>query len=140
MLMELYCDSIILCMSGRIDISKLNNPPEKHELRAAQYFAERGYDIEFIPTSNIPEIHTPDILMDGKEWEIKSPIGKSKRTIEKNLLLALKQSQNIIMDLRRINISEAQCISKIEFNFKHKGSIKRLLVIRKNGELLRYER
>ena len=78
--------------------------------------------------------------MDGKEWEIKSPTGKSRRTIEKNLLLALRQSQNIIMDLRRINIPEAQCITKIEYNFEHKVSIKRLLVIKKNGELLRYER
>ena len=51
-------------------------PPEKHELKAARFFAELGYDIEFIPPSNIPDVHRPDILMQGKEWEIKSPQGK----------------------------------------------------------------
>lgn len=52
-------------MSGIIDISKLKIPPERHELDVANYFAKLGYNIEFIPPSNIPEIHTPDILMDG---------------------------------------------------------------------------
>ena len=41
----------------------------------------------FLAPSNIPEIHTPDILMDGIEWEMKAPQGSSKRTIEKNLLI-----------------------------------------------------
>ena len=40
---------IIPVMSGIIDISQLNTPPEKHELATAKFFAERGKDIIFIP-------------------------------------------------------------------------------------------
>ena len=127
-------------MSGIIDISKLNTPPKKHELETARYFADRGHDIIFLTPSNIPDFHTPDILMDGIEWEMKAPQGRGKRTIEKTLLTALAQSCYIIIGLRRINLSESQCISKLEYNFEHKKRLKRLLVIKKNGQLLTYSR
>jgi len=29
---------------GKIDISELNVPPEKHEYETAKYFADRGYN------------------------------------------------------------------------------------------------
>ena len=57
-------------MTGRIDISQLNIPPDKSEFAVAKYFAELGKDIVFIPPSAIPGQHRPDILMDGVEWEI----------------------------------------------------------------------
>ena len=47
-------------MGGRIDISKLKVPPEKHELETARYFAALGYDVEFIPpnhTGGISKLH-----------------------------------------------------------------------------------
>ena len=69
---------------GTIDISRLNSPPEKAEFETAKYFAELGKDIVFIDPSDIPNQHTPDIKMDGAEWEIKCPTGDSKRTIENN--------------------------------------------------------
>ena len=127
-------------MSGIIDISNLNTPPEKHELDTAKYFSNLGYDIVFLSPSNIPGAHTPDIRMDGIEWEMKAPTGKGKRTIEKIFSQAVSQSSNIIFDLRRINIPEKQCISQLEHRFKAKTNAKRLLVIKKDGELLKYEK
>lgn len=123
-------------MKGKIDISQLIVPPEKHELKAARFFAELGYDIEFLPPSNIPGVHRPDILMQGIEWEIKSPQGKGKNTIQKNFKLALKQSHYIIFDLRRVNLPEDKCISEIEKQMSMRPYMKRLLVIRKNNTLL----
>ncbi len=64
---------------GTIDISQLNSPPEKTEFETAKYFANLGKNIVFIHPSAIPEQHTPDIIMDGVEWEIKCPIGESKK-------------------------------------------------------------
>ena len=101
-------------MTGRIDISQLNTPPDKSEFAVAKYFAELGKDIMFIPPSAIPGQHRPDILMDGVEWEIKCPEGSSKRTIENNMRKAIKQSCNIIFDLRRIKLSEAQAINQLK--------------------------
>lgn len=133
----MWTTSIMSKKTGKIDISKLNVPPEKHELKVARYFAELGYDIEFIPPSNIPDVHRPDILMQGKEWEIKSPQGKAKRTIEQNYRKAAKQSKFIIFDLRRCPIPESQSLGQLQREFTDRHT-KRLLVILKNGSLQEY--
>ena len=122
---------------GIVDISNLLTPPENHELATANYFADMGKDVTFIRPSNIPDNHRPDILMDGIEWEIKAPKGKGKRNIEKNYHNASLQSMNIIFDLRRIKLSDEQCLNQLEIEFKDKHT-KRLLVIKKNGELVEY--
>lgn len=123
---------------GHIDISQLNAPPEKHEFATAKYFADMGKDIVFLKPSDIPNIHTPDILMDGIEWEMKCPSGNSKRTIETNLRNAAKQSHYIIFDLRRIQVPEKQCFAQLDRLFYSRSDIKRLLVIKKNNELFEY--
>ncbi len=123
-------------MTGKIDISKLKVPPEKHELETARYFAQRGHDIEFVPPSNSPNIHTPDIIMDGVEWEIKCPRGKSKRTIENNFRKAARQSKNIIIDLRRVHLPEAECISQIKKEFQARPYLRKLLIIKRNQDLI----
>ena len=121
---------------GIIDISGLLTPPEKHELMTAQFFANMGKNVSFIRPSSIPEVYRPDILMDGVEWEIKSPIGCGKKTIERNFRKAAMQSKFVIFDLRRIGIDEDKCISKLEREFEKRGIIKRILIIKKDGTLL----
>ena len=123
---------------GRIDISQLNTPPEKHEFETAKFFADRGKDVVFLQPSDIPNLHTPDIKMDGIEWEIKCPQGSGKRTIEKNMVKAEAQSSYIILDLRWIKIAERQCLSQIKRNFESKSKIKRVLVITKGLRLVSY--
>ena len=125
---------------GIIDTSKLRVFPEDHEYETARYFADRGYDIEFIPPSNSPNIHTPDFIMDGVAWEVKCPTGKSKRTIENNFRKAILQSDNIIFDLRRSGLPDDKTIPELERRFDQKGNVKRLMIITKNGVLLRYSR
>ena len=80
--------------------------------------------------------------MDGKQWEIKSPCGQSKRTIENNLRKAQKQSGYIIFDLRRIVIDENQAIAKIkqEMVQQRGGKIKCVLVITKEYKILDFWR
>lgn len=123
---------------GVIDVSRLNNPPEKHELETAKYFAAMGKDITFIRPSSIPNQHRPDIFMDGLEWEMKAPMGSGKRNIEYNFRKAVTQSKNIIFDLRHVKISEKQCITQLEKEFTQRPYLNKLYVIKKNGELLIY--
>ena len=127
-------------MSGIIDISKLNTPPEKHELATAKYFAHLGYEITFLRPSNIKQVHTPDISMDGHEWELKCPQGKGKHTIEHNIRNALSQSRYIIIDLRRIGIPMEKCLSQLQKEYDIRKDIKKLLVITKSQELLEFSR
>lgn len=125
---------------GIIDISALSTPPEKHELYTAKFFADKGKNITFICPSSIPEVYRPDILMDGKEWEIKSPIGKGKKTIERNMHKAAKQSKFIIFDLRRIGLPEKQCISQLKVEFDKRQYLCKLMIITKTNELLELSR
>ena len=123
-------------MSGTIDISALSAPPEKHEFEAAKDFADLGKNIKFIKPSKIPNIHTPDIFMDGVEWEIKSPQGQSKRTIENNLRQALLQSRNVIFDLRRSGVPESDAIGKLEKEFSSNSKLRKLYIITRDGRLI----
>ena len=51
---------------GRIDISALNVPPEKHEFETAKYFADRGFDVVFIGPHYIIGAKNPDFEIAGK--------------------------------------------------------------------------
>jgi hypothetical protein len=88
-----------------------------------------GKDIEFL----VQGIHTADIVIDGLLWEIKCPTGKEKRTIDNNFKTASKQSENLIFDLRKIRLSEEQCLSKLKIELRSRSNIKRLLVISKHS-------
>ena len=132
----LICDMIIPVKNGTVDISQLDNLPEPHEFDTAKYLAALGKDIVFICPSEIKGAHTPDIRMDGVEWEIKSPTGGSKRTIENNFRHAVVQSRYIIFDLRRIKIPMKQCIAQLDREFHARSYLKRLLVIKSDGSMI----
>ena len=85
-------------------------------------------------------MYRPDIVMDGVEWEIKAPTGNGKKTIERNMHKAAKQSKFIIFDLRRISLPEKQCLSQLEREFNERGYLRRLLIIKKDGELMDFTR
>lgn len=125
-------------MAGKIDISALNIPPERHEFETAKYFSKLGKNVVFLKPSNIPHMHTPDIRMDGVEWEMKCPKGNSHRTIEENFRKAIQQSKYIIFDLRLIKVPEKQCITQLEKEFFSRPYLERLYIICKDGTLLSY--
>lgn len=121
---------------GKIDISALNTPPEKHEYEAARFFAKRGKDVVFLKPSDIKKQHTPDFLMDGKMWELKSPMVYGRNSFEDNLRRAVKQSEHIIYDLRFLSIDDEQKYIKELNKWMSKKRIKTLLLIKKDGQLL----
>lgn len=110
--------------------------PEKHEIEVATILNKFGRDVEFLIPSQTKNSRTPDIKMDNLFWEIKSPKGNSSRTIENNLRIALKQSANIIVDLRRMKFNEQKAIMQIEKEFKFRKNISKIIVIKKNQILL----
>ena len=88
-------------------------------------------DIEVLPVQNIKGVKTPDIIMNGLEWEIKNPKGKGKYVISRNIYNASKQSPNIVLDLRRMSGSYRHYMSEIEREFRASPRTKRLLVVTK---------
>lgn len=121
---------------GKIDISELNTPPEKHEYETAKYFANRGLDVTFIAPHYIKGINNPDFSMGGKIWETKSPVSENLESIKRRLTQAAKQSEHIIFDLRRIKTkSELKIVNILEKGCTS-SNIKTLLIITKDGQLL----
>lgn len=107
--------------------------PYRHETEIANLLIHTGDNVTFIKTSSQP---TPDIRYQKLLWEIKSPIGKSSRTIENNLRNALRQSSNIILDLRRTAIPDQKCLTYLTNHISNFHSLKNLLIVNKNSEIL----
>ncbi|MCL2335538.1 MAG: hypothetical protein FWC57_05680 [Endomicrobia bacterium] len=78
--------------------------------------------------------------MDNIFWEIKSPQSDGKHTIEHAFRKALKQSENIIFDLRRSKMPDSKCISQLTKYFDDMKKIKRLLIITKSQKLLDFKK
>ena len=111
---------------------RLVEPEEKH---VADILIQTGYDVIFLPKFSV--IKYPDILYKNKRWEIKSPKGSSTRhTIDNNLREALEQSENIIVNLERINMIEIKCINTLRNQFKRVNAIKNLIIITKKGKII----
>lgn len=108
-----------------------------HEENAARLLADYfESDIVFLRSrqSKNPDLY---ILKTNIRWEIKSPTGKSKYTVQNNLREASRQSQNIILDLHRIGLTEEQAISRTkEYIRKEHHSIKRLKILTKSGRVI----
>lgn len=121
---------------GKIDISALNVPPEKHEYETAKYFADRGFDIVFIKPRDTKGFNSPDFMMDNKAWETKCPIKYSKRSFEDNLKKASKQSENVIFDLRRLSMKDERVYIKELKKWSTINQIKNLLIVTKDGQIL----
>jgi len=114
-----------------------------HEKLAADFLAcKMGYDITFLVPNRRKGAKTPDIEMIGLLWEIKSPKGKSSRTIENNLRSALLQSPNIILDLRRMDgrIPTQRHIQEVERRFNDARAIKRIIVISRQDTAIDFSR
>lgn len=109
--------------------------PEDHELSAALILAAHfKSDVIFLrPESR----KTPDIDVSGTKWEIKSPRGNGKKTIDNNLRTARKQSRNIVIDLRRIKLRQQNVLSRINFYLSAgPHGFKKLLIITKTRKVI----
>ncbi len=113
---------------------------EKHEYKTILLLTEMGIDVELIPKSNIKNVHTPDIRINRLEWEMKAPLGEGNQLMENTIQRALRQSQNVIVDLRHTKRHQAKCLKELEKQFISKKGIKRLKIITKNGRILDFEK
>lgn len=113
---------------------------EKHENDTVVFFTELGKAIELIRPSNMPHLRHADLIMDGIEWEMKSPETASKIVVERSMHKALKQSCNVIIDLRRAKGKEKVAIEHLLKCFASSKRIRRLYIITKKQELLDYRK
>jgi len=103
-----------------------------YEQLAVDYLRRAGYGVEFIPVSRNLYQRTPDILLNGIAWEIKTPLGNGSRTIENSIRSSKHQSPRLVLDIRFTKRIESQCIKEAKSRFRKVKKLEQLLLIRKN--------
>ena len=117
------------------------NPPEPHEVEVATILA-RHYQttVEFIVPVDDYKRKSADIIMLGVEWEIKSPTGTSKATIENQFRRASKQqAKNIVIDTRRTILDYDSIVRSVLFAMKERPSMRkvnRIIIIDKSENVV----
>ena len=109
---------------------------KEHENATVVFLTEQGLDIELIPKSNVSGIHTPDIIMLGEKWEMKAPKGEGKYLIANTIQRAVKQSSNIVIDLRRVKRPQEKCLQELRKECDRSKSIKKLKIIVKSRKII----
>lgn len=109
---------------------------QKHEYDTVLVLTELGYDVELIPKSNKLGEKSPDIRIGKVFWEIKSPKGEGKWLVKNIMQKASRQSENVIIDLRRIKIHQNRCLPEFEKQFKCSKRVKRLKIITKARKVI----
>ena len=97
-------------------------------------------DVELIPKSDKKGVRTPDIIMDGLKWEMKSPKGKGRWLLENTLKKAVRQSPNIIIDLDRIKIHQTKCLQELEKQFYKSKGVRWLKIVTKTKKIVEFKK
>ena len=113
---------------------------EKHEYRTVVFLTKCGLDVELIPKSNEAGIHTPDIIVAGEKWEMKAPKGEGNALMKNTIQKALRQSPNIIIDLRRTKRNQIKCLCELRREFIKSKTIHRLKIITKSNKTLDFKK
>lgn len=109
----------------------------QHELSTANALAGVGYVVEFLPTKDIKNAKSPDILMNGEKWELKAPKTDKLSAIERNLKRATKQSSNIVIDSHRLRkIRDSTVQNFLLQKFKQQKTIKQLLFVNRKRQVI----
>lgn len=109
--------------------------PHDHEMSVALLLAEYfKMDVIFLRPGHQK---TPDLDIDGTLWEIKSPLGNAKKTMENNLRSARKQSSNIIIDLSRTHMNYHKAISRVNAYLRTENhNITQLKIVTKSLKII----
>ncbi|WP_165052331.1 MULTISPECIES: hypothetical protein [unclassified Adlercreutzia] len=109
----------------------------EHERRTAQALANAGFVVLFIKRSDDEYVRTPDVVIDGILWEMKSPISNRLPKIQKTLRQAIHQSPNVIYDSQRIkNLNDNQIQRELEKWAVQFKAMKRLIFVNKKREVI----
>lgn len=108
-----------------------------HEYETARALAREGYNITFIKKSDVKHERTPDVLIDGELWEMKSPKSSSTRAIERNLRRALGQSSRVVFDSSRMKqMPDLTVERELRKRAEEMKSLKRLILVSKRRQVI----
>ena len=105
--------------------------PSLAELSAADILVDFfEADVKFVKRNSGK---TPDFLINGLYWELKSPTGSGKHNIQHKIQDAANQSMNIVLDGRKSKIHSIKLKNEVQRQFNVVNKAKRLIFINKSG-------
>lgn len=108
-----------------------------HELSTAQVLSKSGNTVEFLVRKDSRNTKSPDILMGGEKWEIKSPVASKLSAVERNLKRACRQSCNIIFDSRRMKgLPDLSIQKELTKQLKLTKGIKKIIFINRKSKII----
>lgn len=120
-------------MSKVIIELELGARPSVTEIEVVEVLIAHGVvkeSVKFLKPIRTKGAKTPDILMDGVPWEIKSIEKLGKYTLEHTLRAGLRQANNLILDFRKLSASlEDKASSKVQDEFRKRKNWKGLVII-----------
>lgn len=106
--------------------------PSATEMSAADILVDFFQaDVKFVKRGNGK---TPDYLIKGTYWELKSPTGSGKHNIQHKIQDAAEQSGNIIIDGRKSKLHPSKLKNEVQHQFNIIKKAKRLILITKSGK------
>lgn len=115
------------------------HPTEQEREVAAILSGKYGKKVEYVPQIMVPQgMQTPDYLVDGEQFDLKSPTGRSKDLLYNVVAKKRKQASSFIFDITDCPLSEDELIKQAEALYfsRHTRFIDKI-VIMKNGKILK---
>ena len=97
---------------GRVFIPAVSvrDAPSEHEVLTALRLAEEGVDVLFRIDTREEGVKNPDVEMNQQVWEFKAPTGQGKNTVDSQMKRAGKQTERLVLDLRRSELDDKKSI------------------------------
>ncbi|MBR3164153.1 hypothetical protein IKF15_02515 [Candidatus Saccharibacteria bacterium] len=107
--------------------------PDRYELEIARVFIEDGFELRFLKPVNQDKVKTPDVVIGGVAWEMKTLRTKKMSGVEQALKRASKQSSYVIISmLYNKYLDEADVEKFLGKKLKEQKSIKRIIIIKRS--------
>ena len=114
--------------------------PSEQERKVAEILSSKyGKTVELVPQIMYPQgIQTPDYLIDGERFDLKSPTGKGRNLLYGLIAKKKKQSHNFIIDITNcpLNIEELEIQVERLYGSWRVGFLDKLVFI-KNNEIVK---
>lgn len=100
---------------GRVFIpaASVREAPSEHEVLTGLRLAEEGMDVLFRIDSRKKGAKNPDVEMNQQVWEFKAPTGQGKNTVDSQMKRAGKQTERLVLDLRRSELDDKESIQDV---------------------------
>lgn len=124
---------------GKIPRVDLNGQsPLAKELSTANRLANNGVGVRFLPRSY--DARTPDIMINGRTWEIKQPTGSGGRNISNQFNEAKGQSSRLVIDATSSPHSTRYIEEQVQRQLSLRDDFTEVIVVRGNSYFRRFKK